>query len=181
MSKQEEGSPVSKRLFFALWPTPELQESLHDLAMAALPAGDGRRTPSANIHLTLAFLGSVAPEVQECYERAADGIRAEHFSLVLDSLDCLQRRGIAWIGAGRVPKGLLALVQQLNEALQDCGYEPDSRPFRAHLTLARRVRHCRRFPRTAPIEWAVGDFVLVESRLGPGGAEYEIVRRWPLA
>ena len=181
MSKQEKGSPATKRLFFALWPAPELQQLLHGLAMDALLAGDGRRTPSANIHLTLAFLGSVTPPVQDCLERAADGIRGEHFCLVLDSLDCVQRRGIAWIGAERASRGLLALMKQLNESLRDCGYAPDSRPFYAHLTLARHVRRCPRFSQPAPIEWAVRDFVLVESRLGPGGADYEILRRWPLA
>jgi len=181
MSEQDRRAPSSKRLFFALWPDTALQEELHALAATMLPPGDGRRTPSANIHLTLAFLGSVSPEDQVCYEQAADRIRAERFNLTLDARGCFRRSGIFWIGAEHVPEGLLALVRALSEALQACGYEPDPRPFRAHLTLARRLRRCPRLPQPAPIEWSVGDFALVQSHLGAGGAEYEILRRWPLA
>jgi 2'-5' RNA ligase len=180
MTEQEGGAPALKRLFFALWPEVRLQEALHRLAATMLGPVDGRCTPSPNIHLTLAFLGPVSEEAQACYETAAGGVRAEPLTLTLDAFGCFRRSGILWVGAGHAPPGLLALVRGLSEALRNCGYEPDQRPFRAHLTLARRLRRCPRFPEPQPIDWPVRDFVLVESQTGPRGAEYEILRRWPL-
>jgi 2'-5' RNA ligase len=180
MSEQEPGEPALKRLFFALWPDVALQDRLHDLAATMLPPGSGRPTPSSNIHLTLAFLGPVAADKQVCCETAVGGVRARRFTLALDALGCFRRSGILWVGAEHAPEDLLALVRALSEALRDCGYEPDPRPFRAHLTLARRLRRCPRFPSLTPIDWAVNDFVLVESHTGAGGAQYEILRRWQL-
>jgi len=169
-----------KRLFFALWPDAALQESLYRLGATTLRPGDGRRTPSLNIHLTLAFLGSVSSDFQACSENAAAKIQAEPFTLALEMLGCFRRSGILWVGAERTPPALLALVRALSDGLRACGYEPDARPFRSHLTLARRLRRCPRFPVITPIEWVVRDFVLVESHTGPGGAEYHVLRRWPL-
>jgi len=181
MIEQRDNQTALKRLFFALWPDATLQGSLHRLAERSLPAGEGRRTPSANIHLTLAFLGSVTRESQDCHAQAAEGVRVGPFSLVLDALGCFRRSGIFWVGTEQAPEGLLALVRAMNTALRACGHEPDTRPFRAHMTLARRLRRCPHPMPMTPIEWAVRDFVLVESRTGPRGAEYEILRRWRLA
>jgi 2'-5' RNA ligase len=33
-------------------------------------------------------------------------------------------------------------------------------------------------PRVAPVDWAVRDFVLVQSINGPDGSHYEVVKRW---
>jgi len=169
-----------KRLFFALWPDAALQEALYRLGETMLRPGDGRRTPLPNIHLTLAFLGSVSADAQACSENAAAKVQAEPFTLRLEMLGCFRRSGILWVGTERTPPGLSALVRVLSDGLQTCGYEPDERPFRSHLTLARRLRRCPRFPVMTPIDWVVRDFVLVESHTGPGGAQYQVLRRWPL-
>jgi 2'-5' RNA ligase len=50
-------SPGQLRLFVALWPDESLQRQL--LAQSAPLAELGRRIPARNLHVTLAFLGSV--------------------------------------------------------------------------------------------------------------------------
>ncbi|MEK7734146.1 MAG: hypothetical protein AAB329_01730, partial [Pseudomonadota bacterium] len=76
-----------------------------------------------------------------------------------------------------------------------CGLEPETRPFKAHLTLARNVRRYsgigrggrvaarmrhERVDDVAPVEWPVTALMLVSSETRPHGARYTILREWPL-
>ncbi len=173
--------PESQRLFFALWPQPELADRLQALAGKTLRSGDGRRVAAENIHLTLAFLGAVDAAFRDCAEQVAATIRAGAFTLMLEQIGCWSRTGILWAGPARVPEPLLHLVQGLNAALAGCGYAPERRPYAAHLTLARKVRRGTKPAPIDPLVWEVRRFCLVRSRLDAGGAHYEIVREWELS
>ena len=173
--------PETRRLFFALWPEEGLRQQLYELAKQSLKANTGRRVAAENMHLTLAFLGSVAEADQTRYEAAASGVRGRTFTLTLDQLGCFRRSGIFWIGPQRVPAELLSLVRELNQALQACGFTPEPREYRAHLTLARDVRRCpERAMGLSPISWVVRHFAMVQSHTESHGATYEILRRWEL-
>jgi 2'-5' RNA ligase len=173
--------PKAKRLFFALWPEEDLQQQLYELAGQTLMANAGRRVAAENIHLTLAFLGSVTEPDQARYEPAASQVQGKKFTLTLDQLGCFRRSGILWVGPSQIPAELLALVGELNQALQTCGFTPESREYRAHLTLARNVRQCPDHDiGLSPIFWEVRQFALVQSLTESHGATYEILRRWEL-
>ena len=144
-----------RRLFIALWLDAGLQGKLHALggellgncsmrcSTSAIPGvvtgSRGRRIPQENLHITLAFLGSVDVEHQACLERVASTIQTPAFTLTLDQAGFWPRKGILWAG-GTPPDGLRALVRVLHQGLAGCGFEPDTRPFQAHVTLARDVR-----------------------------------------
>ena len=171
----------TERLFFALWPDPELSRRLHQLAAKILRAGDGRRVAAENIHLTLAFLGSVAAPFRECAEQAAAAVRAKAFTLTLEQIGCWSKTGILWAGPMQIPEPLLFLARELTAGLADCGYVPEKRPYAAHLTLARKVRRCAPPTAIEPLAWEVRRFCLMRSRLDAGGAHYETVREWELS
>jgi 2'-5' RNA ligase len=85
------------------------------------------------------------------------------------------------------PDGRLAALQSaVAEGLAAAGlYTPETRPFRAHVTVAR-LRPRARPPRavaTAPeaLEFAATAATLFASRLHPHGARYEALFRVPLA
>lgn len=170
----------ARRLFFALWPEPEVGRQLYEFTGKILREGDGRRVVPENIHLTLAFLGSVDAAFRECAEQAAAMVHATAFALPLEQVGCWPRSGILWTGPVRTPESLLQLVQTLNAALTPCGYEPETRPYAAHLTLARKVRRCHHRHPIEPLAWEVRQFCLVESHTHSDGARYEILRSWPL-
>jgi 2'-5' RNA ligase len=169
-----------RRLFLALWPDGAVRSRLE-----SIPAGiaaSGRRIPARNLHLTLAFLGSLDPAAQRCVEEAAQTVRARPCTLLLDEVGWFRRPRVLWVGASQVPAQLEDLVEQLSERLTPCGYAPDSRPFRAHVTLARKVdRGPLRREAIAPIEWHVDGFALVESVMLPAGADYRPLRIWSAA
>lgn len=86
---------------------------------------------------------------------------------------------------GRVPQGLAALHGGLANALgATLGFEPEARPFRLHLTLARfRPEDFRAFPAKEldeKVRWqeTVNSITLMESHLSSAGADYEVLERW---
>jgi RNA 2',3'-cyclic 3'-phosphodiesterase len=171
--------PETQRLFFALWPEPELSQRLYGLA-GKLLRGDGRRVAPENIHLTLAFLGPVDAPFRRCAEKVASALSITAFTLTLEKTGCWSRSGILWAGPGQTPQPLLSLVQTLNDGLSGCGYQPERRAYAAHLTMARQVRRCPDRHPIEPLAWDVRRFCLVQSRVGAEGAWYEILRAWDL-
>jgi RNA 2',3'-cyclic 3'-phosphodiesterase len=170
----------TRRLFFALWPDDAVRSRLEVLTADLSVAG--RAIAGRNLHLTLAFLGSVNEVTQRCVEQAARTLPAHSFDLVLDEVGWFRRPRVLWVGASRTPEALAELVARLNESLAGCGFAPETRPFRAHVTLARKVGRGPPKPEPiSPIAWPVSALVLVESMVASTGAEYHPLARWPMA
>ena len=147
-----------------------------------MPKGVGRRLPPQHIHLTLAFLGSISEQQEQCVCRTAEGVHGQGFTLRLDSTGHFPRPQVVWVGVSQLPLALQALQTQLvSELTRLCGYQPEARAFMPHLTLWRKVRRVELPETIPPITWPVSRFVLARSRTLPTGAEYSIVQEWPLA
>ncbi len=171
--------PETRRLFFALWPGPETRARL-ERAAACVPRKLGKPVAVEKLHLTLAFLGSVDAETQACAEDVASAVRRPAFELVLDDIGHFRRSQVVWLGSGRVPEALAGLVADLAAGLEACGIAPERRPYRPHLTLARKVRRFPGCELSQPVTWPVHEFCLVWSRTLPEGAVYEVLRTWSL-
>ncbi len=170
-----------KRLFFAIWPDAGVRKSLVRIASHSLK-GRGRAVPAENLHLTLAFLGAVTAERQRCMEIAADELAADACKLVFTHLGYWPRPRVIWSGCEATPEALLALVGGLRAGMLRCGLEPETRPYRAHMTLARKASVAPTFGASHDlVEWRVRDFHLVESKTLSSGARYDVLRTWPLA
>ena len=95
-----------------------------------------------SIHLTLKFLGNIAAdrigEITGAIEAAARGITPFRLKAKeLGIFPSLRRVQVAWVGiSGEVDK-LSRLQKRLESNLASLGFIPESRPFTAHLTLAR--------------------------------------------
>ena len=169
----------TQRLFFALLPPSDVASALHETARRCL-TGAGQPIPSPNLHLTLQFLGSLDASGGAAAARAGAGLRAPSFTLVLDELGCFERARVAWSGPTRPPPALLGLVRSLGTALDGNGLAMDPRPFRAHVTLARKIDKPFRATPHRPIEWLVDEFALVRSVNLGSGVRYQAIERWPL-
>ena len=167
------------RLFFALWPGAEQRQALAGLAQS-LPLENARLLAPANTHLTLAFLGEVNDELYPRIAAAAENIHCGPFSLYLDRLGWWQKPKIAWVGPSSYPKDLPQLAGELHGLARNCGLRMDERPYRPHVTLARKVRAAYEEVEFTPIGWDLSEFCLVESTSTAGGVKYEVKLRWPL-
>lgn len=170
----------TRRLFFALWPSAELQQACYRRARRVVREGGGRPVVAANLHLTLAFPGSVGAEVGVCLEEIASAISLSHFTLTLDHAGYWPGPRVSWLGSSETPSALRELARRLNDGMTQCGLKPEQRPFTAHVTVARKALRGPLHPAIEPLAWAVADFVLAQSLTLPEGAQYKVLRRWPL-
>ena len=168
-----------QRLFFALWPDAPVRQALVKASRKLL----GRRVkqvPAENLHITLAFAGPVTAPVRACLEAAAAEIRAAPFELTLDHIGHWPGPRVLWAGPTHTPAGLWSLVEALNRGFEACGLQRETRPFQAHVTLARKVGRPPPLAGMAPLAWSIGDFSLVESVTDARGARYRRLVTWKL-
>lgn len=170
----------SHRLFFALWPGEGLRRTLAARVAAVVPPGTGRAQRPDQLHLTLEFMGAVPADRLPAVHEAAAEVRAEPFELVLDSLEYWRRPQVLCLVAREVPPALAALVQALRAGLAARGFDAERRPYRAHLTLARKVGRPPDLTTADPVRWAATDFALVESITERAGSIYRSLETWPL-
>lgn len=171
--------PTTQRLFFALWPDARVRGQL-DTAAEAVSRRNGRRVHVDKLHMTLVFLGDTDAQRRDCLCAAAGAIHSPPFTLTLERFGHFRRARVAWLAPCETPPALIALHAAINGILPDCGAEPETRPFRAHVTLARKAAR-RIVPKDfAPIAWPVREFCLVESVADPDGAHYRVLKTWPL-
>ncbi|MBI5460613.1 MAG: RNA 2',3'-cyclic phosphodiesterase [Gammaproteobacteria bacterium] len=172
-------SQAKQRVFFALWPDAEVRAALDTLARQHA-RHNGHAVVAENLHVTLAFVGGVTAEQRACMEAAAAALTAAPFAVTFDTLGFWLRPRILWAGARVMPPELADLVAALNAALAPCGYRPETRPFQAHITLARKARRSPPVRQIPPVVWRADAFCLVESVASEQGSEYRVIGRWPL-
>ncbi len=173
-------APASQRLFFALWPSSELQNRIFHCGQLLASETPARLPPTENLHLTLLFLGQVSSEVQRCLEQAATALALPCFELDFGKLVHRHKQRMIWLQPDASPAALQVLVAGLRQIAADCGLSIDPRPYCAHMTLLSKVaRAPTNLPRPAFV-WPVREFVLVASKTLPAGAQYQIVKKWRL-
>jgi 2'-5' RNA ligase len=169
----------TRRLFFALWPG-EAERAALDQAGRTLTGKRVRRIPEYNLHLTLAFAGSVTAAKQACLEQCAGAIRVAPFDLRINHAGYFPRPRVLWIGPEDVPQDLWELAGALRQGLLDCGLGPEAKAFQAHITVARKYRQGVPEHSFESFDWPVRDFRLVESVSTENGVRYVPLRAWPL-
>ena len=168
-----------QRLFFALWPDNEVRAALEATGQSLL-GKRVKRLPAANLHLTLAFAGSITASVRHCLESAAVNIHQAPFELTLDHSGHWHRPRIAWIGPTHTPPGLWSLVGALRSAFETCGLQADTRPYQPHVTLARKISRLENDTPITPVPWSIRSFSLIESVTDPRGVIYQRLVSWAL-
>jgi 2'-5' RNA ligase len=153
--------------------------------------------PTHNLHATLLFLGSVAEshvsEVRAIGARAASEVAmiaerlAEKSSaprLNFDRIEFWKKAHVlvaatsATSGSGHSLAGELVGILQ-REALA-AGFAPDLKPFRAHVTVARKVSRASQDLPMHAVQWPVTGFTLVESVTLAEGPRYDAIDSWTL-
>ncbi len=147
-----------------------------------------------NLHITLKFLGEVAPDrlpaLEESIPKALTNLTP--FQVELEGLGVFpnfQRPRVMWVGIHEGGEPLARIAAGLEEFLFQVGFPKEERPWQAHLTISR----CR--PGRPPGD--LTDFVsrhesksfgsfpvnaisLMESHLQPTGPVYKLKREFPL-
>ena len=166
------------RLFFALWPGESARAALAAWSRELRALCGGRAPHPQDLHLTLAFLGSLDADRIAAIERAAGEVAPRAATLVLDRPGFWKHNRIVWAGASSPPPELETLVADLRGALARSGAAFDAKRFVSHVTLLRDAREPPSLPALEPIRWEFEGFALAGSSQRSGGSRYEILRAW---
>jgi 2'-5' RNA ligase len=180
------------RSFVAIELPDDARQALADLQQdlkAQAPPKAVRWTRPESIHLTLQFLGDVAPNQVEAIAAALRGVCAGRtpFSFQLREVGVFpnpNRPRVVWAGIAELSGALAALQKQVSQALVPLGFEPEKRGFTPHLTLGRAARNASRqelaelgdlitrFDVGVVGQVTVDHITLMKSDLKPSGAVY---------
>ena len=195
-----EGEP-GRRIFVAAPLHSDAVEAIAALVdrirSRGVPGGgrDVRWVRLDGLHLTLRFLGpTLDPRIgpAQAAVRSA-GSDAARFDVVLGTAGAFPEGGrprTLWVDVIEGSAELAAMASRVDEALVAAGWPPETRPFKAHLTLARSdgVPAGRAIAQSLIDEAAelrissrIDRIGLYESLTGGGPARYEPVEVVPLA
>lgn len=165
------------RYFFAVWPDDSLRAALVEWRCVMRTDPAARAVPADNLHMTVVFLGSLAPPQVDAVRRVAGHIPWSGASLQLDRVGYWPRSRVIWVGSRRGSERLAECSEQLRDRLRGLGFRIDSRHFVPHLTVYRKARRRPKWPERV-LAWSIDELCLVRSHLSKAGAHYEIVDRW---
>ena len=177
------------RAFVAIFPPPEIRETLVREARKLPVSGEVRWVRPANVHLTLKFLGDVAErdlsQVAEVLEKIPQ--RHEPFEVTPSGFGAFpsgRRARIFWAGIGEGSERLRALARDVDASLEPLGFEREARPYTPHLTLGRargRPASLDAAEASAPgPRFWVRRVELMKSEPGGSGATYSTLAAYPL-
>ena len=170
------------RLFFALWPDPDVQAELAGWANALQDQIGGRAIPQENLHMTLAFLGDTEASRVEILRQIGEGLPRSALSFSFEEVRCWRHNRIAWAGVRETPPELPALVDDLRSRLSAERFPTEERSFTAHVSLLRNADCARLGWRPpVPLTWHATNITLVRSIPGgAAGSRYQPLAVWEL-
>lgn len=176
------GYRLSDRLFLAVDLTDDVAHGLAAFLEDETMRLPGRPTPPPNWHLTIRFLGSTTALQRDRILEFLDAhLAVEPFTMSFGGLGAFpkpSRATVLWLAVERGAEQLAAMAEVADFAAQAAGFDPEDRPFHAHLTLSR-IRPpmnvmplIDRIPRF-PLSMQVNRLTLYRSHLSRDGATYE--------
>ena len=151
-----------------------------------------RWLPPENLHVTLKFIGEVAPQKLDGIRATLATVRAnEPLDLRFHRLGFFpnENRPTVFWTALEASANLPTLAGDIDRALEPQGIAREKRAFAPHLTLARFAAPVRHEKLRAAIQksrerefgrFQAREFHLIESKLKPSGAEYTTLYSFPL-
>jgi len=131
------------RTFIAIELSDPVREALMQAQSHLRYAGaDVKWVEKQNIHLTLKFLGDISDEkaAQVCAALDAIGRTTKSFELTIKDIGTfpsIDFPKIIWVGLDKGATESTALAGQIEAAMAILGFQEETRPFAAHLTIGR--------------------------------------------
>jgi len=168
--------PGNIRLFIALWPTDEVRDAIARWQAAWAWPEKAAVVKAERLHVTLHFLGDVAPARVVDLKYVLGRVVSPGFTLEFGHPEVWQH-GVAVLRPDNSPTALRALHGRVGLALASIGLAAEDRTYRPHVTLARRAGGAKPPGQAARIAWeSDGSFALVQTLRG--GRGYEVLERF---
>jgi 2'-5' RNA ligase len=164
------------RLFIALWPTEPVRQAIAQWQSEWQWPERAAVVAAAKLHLTLHFIGEVAPQRVLDLKYVLKSVPASRFEMHFGKPQ-IWPHGVAVLRPNESPTALRSLHARIGLALASIGLPSAEQTLRPHVTLARRATAATPPERAPDITWeSTTGFVLVQA---PGGGRpYEILERF---
>ncbi len=169
---------MAQRLFFALLPDADAIAQIVDVQQQ-LPADKLRIYSAENLHQTLVFLGEFADSQLVELISACQSIDLPPINMQFEQLNYWPQPKVLFLLAQSAPDELMALVEVLKEIAGQFNITLDQRPYRPHITVARKASEAITLD-FAPISFTADEFVLMQSQKNDNGPVYQPLYRWSL-
>lgn len=169
---------MAKRIFFALLPDAAARSEIMALQQQFTDP-PLRIYSEKNLHQTLVFLGEFAEADLMELITACQSIHLPPISMQFEQLIFWPQPKVLCLTAQSIPDELKALMQDLNEIAELFNVNLDPRPYRPHITLARKASEAVALD-FAPIRFTADEFVLMQSQSTDNGPVYKPLYCWPL-
>jgi 2'-5' RNA ligase len=172
------------RAFLAIKPPSEVLDAIASRVEAVAMPAAARRTPRAQWHYTVQFLGDHADIDVVASVFAREPLDTGEGELRVGGADAIGRRRrarILYLGLGEGADWMRRIAEEVAARLEPLGYERDaeSKDFLPHLTVARFREPADLRPVCAEIgddavgpAWRAGEVILYESVLSSDGAQH---------
>ncbi len=188
---------MTGRFFIAINLPPETQKKLEEKKQEIarlFPLNAVKWTKEENLHITLAFLGSVSTKNIETLIEDLESVKEKTFLLSLNEVCYFpyNKRKAKMIWA----KGERAKIKSLHKKIEKAllyssalNYNPEKRDFTTHITLGRiRSWQWRRLSlfqipvleENISLKFPVENFSLMESKLSKKGPSYKKIKEFKL-
>lgn len=184
--------PAKIRAFIAIRVGAEVERVIEDLITQLRSHDDAIKwVSSANLHLTLKFLGPSVPlekihRIQpELESIAAETVAFEVEAAGVGGFPNLRRPNVLWVGLRC--EALNDLAARVDEAASRCGFAREQRAFNPHLTIGRLKRPRLDSATRESLENAknrtfgtstIREMTLYRSITGAGGPTYEALAKF---
>lgn len=131
------------RLFIAIELSPEIRDALAQVqSHLKYASADVKWVEKDNIHLTLKFLGEVDEKKLQQVIAALEIIGKENSAFEISIKDIgafpkIDYPRVIWVGFDKGAKESTELAARVDEELSKIGFQKETRPFAAHLTIGR--------------------------------------------
>jgi len=176
-----------QRLFLAVPLPDEVREAIRGFQERLVHKVRNVKWVNPNsMHITLKFLGDtpehLIPNIKDAVRLAAAVVAPVELEVAgLGAFPSPATPRVLWVGLVGDTIGIAGLSARLNEELQTLGFEPEKRPFSAHVTLGRgrtgtRVQSItglvQDFGNAQLATFVAGSLSLYQSELTPRGPTY---------
>ena len=165
------------RCFVAAWPGQTARVALQALSNDLRGQVEHRRaTDIENLHLTLAFIGTLSDAVAASVAEAIARLDLKPFKWRIDRLGFFREARVVWAGADSASNAaLIALAGRVRRILDELNVGYDHKPFAPHVTLLRGVARFAAVSLDTPIDWRIDNVALYRSFGGRAGSKYSRV------
>jgi len=187
-SMNGENHLVPRRLFFGIMPPDYIRGKLMELRTADAPLS---WIAPERLHLTLRFFGETDYATAETLIEEAARFKTKRFMLEVGGVGVfpgMRNPRVLHAGLGSGHPHLFGLQTQLENLAVGLGFEVSGSRYTPHITVARcgpgaqeAVRQwLKEYQDFASAPFLVDRFLLLQSRSGPGGVNYQPVAAFPL-